>query len=149
MLNAGGTGGAQPLQLTADGVTQIVASNIVGHAALVGQLIDAGLLTDTVGTGVNRDLPAPVHALAPRVMALLGRSHSLADGTERLAAGLLDLAYGDGHFWASPSGRLTGAVVHQATISPVIGDPDVQDNACEAIERYVSSSGRAVAARAT
>jgi NAD(P)-dependent dehydrogenase (short-subunit alcohol dehydrogenase family) len=230
VLNAGGTGGAQPLKLTADGVTQIVASNIVGHASLVGQLIDAGLLTgtvefvgseaafgvpalriptpdiadgstelfsswidgswftarrvdrglaygqakllgalwigaqarrhgdlrlltmspgNTVGTGVNRDLPAPVRVLAPRVMALLGRSHSLADGTERLAAGLLDLAYGDGRFWASANGRLTGPVVDQATVNPVIGDPEVQDHACEAIERYVPSSGGALAARST
>lgn len=221
VLNAGGTGGAQPLELTSDGATQIAASNLLGHAALLGKLIDARLLTGTVefvgseaafgvpalriptpdiangttelfsswidgswftgrridrglaygqakllgalwigaqarrhadlrmltmspgntaGTGVNRDLPAPVRVLAPRVMALLGRTHSLADGTKRLAAGLLDPAYGDGHFWASAEGRLTGRVVDQTTINPMIGDPDVQDNACEAIDRFVSSA---------
>ena len=102
---------------------------------------------NTSGTGVNRDLPAPVRVLAPRVMALLGRSHSLADGTERLATGLLDPAFGDGHFWASAEGRLTGPVVDQATINPVIGDPEVQDNACEAIDRFVSSPRLALVAR--
>jgi NAD(P)-dependent dehydrogenase (short-subunit alcohol dehydrogenase family) len=225
VLNAGGTGGARPVELTPDGVTQVAASNILGHAALVRTLIDAGLLTGTVelvgseaafgvpalripvpdiadgsaelfsswldgswftgrrvdrglaygqvkllgalwigaqarrhtdlrmltmspgntaGTRVNRDLPAPVRALAPRVMGLLGRRHSLAAGTERLAAGLVDPAYGDGGFWASAGGRLTGAVVDQATINPVIGDPEVQDNACQAIERFVSSADRAL-----
>ncbi len=94
----------------------------------------------------GRDLPVPVRVLAPRVMALLGRSHSLADGTERLAAGLLDPAYGDGRFWASATGRLTGPVVDQATINPRLGDPEVQDSACDAIDRYVSSPGRASAA---
>ena len=134
---------------------------VVGQAKLLGALWigaqarrhgDLRLLKmspgNTVGTGVNRDLPAPVRVLAPRVIGLLGRSHSLAGGTERLAAGLLDLAYGDGRFWASPSGRLTGPVVDQATINPVMADPDVQDAACEAIERYAWSSGRTLAARA-
>ena len=93
---------------------------------------------NTSGTNVNRDLPAPVRVLAPRVMALLGRSHSLVDGTERLATGLLDPTFGDGHFWASAEGRLTGPLVDQATIHPVIGDPAVQDNASEAIERIAS-----------
>jgi len=228
VLNAGGTGGARPLELTPDGVTQIVASNVLGHAALVTALIDSSLLTGTVefvgseaafgvpalriptpdiesgstelfsswidgswftgrrvdrglaygqakllgalwigaqarrhgdlrmftispgntsGTNVNRDLPTPVRVLAPRVMALLGRSHSLVDGTERLATGLLDPTFRDGRFWASATGRLTGPLVDQATIHPVIGDPDVQDNASEAIERFVSATAGALTAR--
>jgi hypothetical protein len=53
---------------------------------------------NTSGTGVLRDLPLPVRLVIPRVNALLGRSHSLDVGTEHLAAGLLDPAYGTGRF---------------------------------------------------
>ncbi len=228
VLGAGGTGGVRPLELTSDGVTQIAASNIAGHAALVERLIDAGLLTGTVefvgseaafgvpalhipapdlsdmsaesfsswldgswfagrranrglaygqakllgalwigaqarrhgdlrmftmspgnttGTGVNRDLPAPVRMLAPRVMALLGRSHSLPNGTERLAAGLLDPAFGGGRFYASARGRLTGPVTDQAAFNPAIEDAQVQDSALEAIQRIVSSAPQPLATR--
>src|SRR6478735_3095898 len=39
VMNAGGTGGATPLALTADGVTEVFASNVLGHAALLESLI--------------------------------------------------------------------------------------------------------------
>ncbi len=91
---------------------------------------------NTAGTGINRDLPAPVRLLAPRVMRLLGRSHSLQAGTERLAQGLLDPAYDRGHFWASAPGRLVGPVVDQLNEHPLIGDHETQMNANTAIHRF-------------
>jgi hypothetical protein len=227
VLNAGGTGGARPLDLTADGVTQIFASNVLGHAALLDALLSAGLLTETVelvgseaafgvrflripapeilsgsvaefsswidgsfyrdhpfdrglaygqakligalwiaaqarehpelrmltmspgntvGTAVNRELPAPVRILAPRITKLLGRSHSLATGTERLAQGLLDPAYGDGRFWASAAGQLTGPVVDQVSVNPLIADLSTQTNAAAAVHRFIHAAAANAAA---
>jgi NAD(P)-dependent dehydrogenase (short-subunit alcohol dehydrogenase family) len=88
---------------------------------------------NTSGTGVLRELPLPVRVIVPRLNRLLGRMHSLADGTERLAAGLLDAAYRSGRFYASAEGRLTGALVDQAGAHPELADPALQDAAFEAL----------------
>jgi NAD(P)-dependent dehydrogenase (short-subunit alcohol dehydrogenase family) len=48
VLNAGGTGGPQPRARTMDGVSQMFAANVVGHAALVDVLLSSGLLRGTV-----------------------------------------------------------------------------------------------------
>jgi NAD(P)-dependent dehydrogenase (short-subunit alcohol dehydrogenase family) len=47
VMNAGGTGGPTPLALTADRVTQVFGSNVLGHVVLLENLIDAGALTNT------------------------------------------------------------------------------------------------------
>ena len=60
VMNAGGTGGSTPLALTADGVTEIFASNVLGHAALLEQLIAADALTGSavlVGSEAARGVP--------------------------------------------------------------------------------------------
>ena len=44
VMNAGGSGGKTPLALTKDGVTEIFASNVLGHVILLDGLIDAGKL---------------------------------------------------------------------------------------------------------
>lgn len=44
VMNAGGAGGKTPLALTKDGVTEIFASNVLGHVALLEGLIAAGKL---------------------------------------------------------------------------------------------------------
>lgn len=48
VLNAGGSGGPTPTAHTADGVTEIFAANVLGHAALVDELIAAGKLRRSV-----------------------------------------------------------------------------------------------------
>jgi NAD(P)-dependent dehydrogenase (short-subunit alcohol dehydrogenase family) len=60
LLNAGGTGGPTPMARTAEGVTTIFASNVLGHAVLLEGLIDAGLLTSTAvltGSEAARGVP--------------------------------------------------------------------------------------------
>lgn len=223
VLNAGGMGGAHPQTRTADGVNQMFATNIVGHAALVDLLLTSGRLGDggavefvgseaafgvpalhlpapaiadgsvaefsswidgswfdgrkydrglahgqtkllgalwigalarnhpelrtvtmspgnTAGTGVLRDLPLPLRVLIPRVNGVLGRSHSLDAGTERLASGLLDPAYGSGRFWASAQGKLTGPVVDQAAAHPMVEDPGWQDHANAALRAFFNGA---------
>lgn len=44
VMNAGGSGGKTPLALTKDGVTEIFASNLLGHVILLDGLIEAGRL---------------------------------------------------------------------------------------------------------
>jgi NAD(P)-dependent dehydrogenase (short-subunit alcohol dehydrogenase family) len=60
VMNAGGTGGSTPLALTADGVTEVFAANVLGHAALLERLIAAGALTGSavlVGSEAGRGVP--------------------------------------------------------------------------------------------
>ncbi len=42
VMNAGGTGGPTPLALTADGVTHVFGSNVLGHVVLLENLLAAG-----------------------------------------------------------------------------------------------------------
>lgn len=60
LMNAGGAGGPTPLALTADRVTQIFGSNVLGHVVLLEGLIDAGALINTavlVGSEAARGVP--------------------------------------------------------------------------------------------
>ncbi len=60
VMNAGGSGGKTPLALTKDGVTQIFATNVLGHAALMEGLIEIGQLTKGavyVGSEAARGVP--------------------------------------------------------------------------------------------
>jgi NAD(P)-dependent dehydrogenase (short-subunit alcohol dehydrogenase family) len=45
IMNAGGTGGKEPNKITKDGVTNITASNLLGHVVLVDELLEANKLT--------------------------------------------------------------------------------------------------------
>lgn len=60
ILNAGGTGGRTPYNLTGDGVTTIFASNVLGHVVLVDELLERQLITSTVlyaGSEAARGIP--------------------------------------------------------------------------------------------
>jgi NAD(P)-dependent dehydrogenase (short-subunit alcohol dehydrogenase family) len=60
ILNAGGTGGRQPNSLTKDGVTNIFATNVLGHVVLVDQLLERQLVTSTIlyaGSEAARGIP--------------------------------------------------------------------------------------------
>lgn len=60
VINAGGAGGSTPMAMTASGATEIFASNLLGHAALLEQLIATNALTGTavlVGSEAARGVP--------------------------------------------------------------------------------------------
>jgi NAD(P)-dependent dehydrogenase (short-subunit alcohol dehydrogenase family) len=60
ILNAGGTGGRSPNGLTDAGVTNIFASNLLGHVVLVDELLERQLITSTVlyaGSEAARGIP--------------------------------------------------------------------------------------------
>ena len=60
VMNAGGTGGKTPLALTKDGVTEIFASNVLGHVVLLEGLLAADKLSHAavyVGSEAARGVP--------------------------------------------------------------------------------------------
>ncbi len=60
VMNAGGTGGSAPMALTKDGATEIFASNVLGHVALLEELIASDSLAASavlVGSEAARGVP--------------------------------------------------------------------------------------------
>ena len=70
------------------------------------------------------------------VMSLIGRVHKLEVGARRFVDGLQDESYKSGVFYASKSGT-TGPVVDQGTIFKDLHNKEFQDNAYEAIHRFI------------
>lgn len=223
IMNAGGTGGPSPMQRTADGVTQLFASNIPGHVALLegliarGGLRQAALLSSTeaargvprmriprptfgdhsveefvsvidgsffshhryqpmlaygqvkllgslwmaakasqhpdlrlismspggtVGTEIARDQPAVMRAFAngfflPHVAPHIGLAHKLETGAKRLVDGITDRSLKSGSFYGSGPKVLTGPIIDQGEIAPILFDPIAHKNADAAIHRFV------------
>jgi len=46
IMNAGGMGGKSPLKITSNGVTSLFANNVLGHAVLLNELIEAKKLNN-------------------------------------------------------------------------------------------------------
>ena len=219
VMNAGGTGGKTPMALTTDGVTNVFASNVLGHvvfleallaedrlgevAVFVGSeaargipklrmkrpafkstsadelatVIDgtyfAGRKTDTAlaygqakyigalwmaylarqhpdrrfvtispgnttGTEAPNDLAFPLRLAAKYVMPALGIAHKLDVGAKRLVDGVTDSSLSSGVFYASAANTITGPVVDQADIFPDLANPSFEDNANEAIHRFIT-----------
>lgn len=60
VMNAGVIGGRAPMELTADGVTTLFATNVLGHAVLLEGLLTEGRLTEVavlVGSEAARGVP--------------------------------------------------------------------------------------------
>lgn len=95
----------------------------------------------TSGTEVFNDLP-PVRrfmfkAIGVRLMPLFGLMHGLEKGAKRYVDALVDHTYETGVFYASEEPVLTGPVVDQAEIFPDLSNPAFQDNANEAVHRFL------------
>ena len=223
VMNAGGSGGPTPRALTSDGVTQMFASNVLGHVVLLESLLKAGKLTEvavylgseaargvpklriprpafatssaddlasaidgsyfdhrkyqgsldygqskyiaalwmaalarkypdlrfitmspgnTAGTEGFSGAPAPLrfvaqHVLQPVVFPALGIGHHLNDGARRIVGAVTDPSLTSGVFYASAAKKITGPVVDQAAIVPDLRSTAIQDNADEAIHRFI------------
>jgi hypothetical protein len=96
----------------------------------------------TTGTGGMRNMPFLMalfmNYVVMNLMQAFGKVHSLDTGARRL----VDAIYGDdrfksGHFYASVAPGVTGPVVDQAEYSPEFNDEKAQDNAYEAIHRFI------------
>lgn len=222
IMNAGGMGGRNPEELTKEGVTNITASNLLGHVVLVDELLKANKLKKvalfasseaargikkmgmyrpelktssveefvgifdgsfwgddfdamqvygavkyggtlwmaalarkypeikfismspggTRGTKGMDDLPFLKRILLKYVgmnviMPLLGLSHSLSKGAKRFVDGIKNDKLKSGVFYASKERVLTGPVVDQSKIWNNLANEQYQENAYQAIYRFV------------
>ena len=94
---------------------------------------------NTTGTHAPDDLALPFRLAAKYVMPHLGISHKLDVGAKRLVDGVTDPTLSSGVFYASAANKMKGPVVNQADIFPDLANPTVQDNANEAIHRFITS----------
>ncbi len=79
------------------------------------------------------------HVLMPVVMPLLGlRHHSLETGAKRMVDGINNNSLKSGVFYGSKEKVLTGPIIDQGTIFPDLKNEKFQDNASEAIHKFIS-----------
>ena len=94
---------------------------------------------NTTGTQAASGLPLPMRVAAKYVMPTLGLAHNLDVGAKRLVDGVTDPTLSSGVFYASPANKLKGPLTDQAEILPDLANPSFQDNANEAIHRFVTA----------
>jgi NAD(P)-dependent dehydrogenase (short-subunit alcohol dehydrogenase family) len=93
---------------------------------------------NTTGTGAPSDLPLPMRVAAKYALPALGFAHKLDVGAKRLVDGVTDPTLSSGAFYASAANKLNGPMVNQAEILPDLATPSFQDNANEAIHRFIT-----------
>jgi NAD(P)-dependent dehydrogenase (short-subunit alcohol dehydrogenase family) len=93
---------------------------------------------NTTGTQAPSDLPLPMRVAAKYVMPALGLAHKLDVGAKRLVDGVTDPTLSSGAFYASAANKLNGPMVNQADFLPDLANPTFQDNANEAIHRFIT-----------
>jgi NAD(P)-dependent dehydrogenase (short-subunit alcohol dehydrogenase family) len=94
---------------------------------------------NTTGTGAASGLPLPMRVAAKYVMPALGLAHKLDVGAKRLVDGVTDPTLSNGAFYASADNKLNGPMVNQADFVPGLANTSFQDNANEAIHRFIPS----------
>ena len=96
----------------------------------------------TDGTEVMNDLPPLTKFffthVGLRILPLLGMMHDLDVGAKRYVDALNDKAYTTGAFYGSAENLLTGPMIDQATIFEDLNNEAFQDNAYEAVHRFIS-----------
>ena len=92
---------------------------------------------NTTGTGAASGLPLPMRVAAKYVMPALGLAHKLDVGSKRLVDAVTDPTLSNGAFYASGDNKLNGPMVNQADFVPGLANPSFQDNANEAIHRFL------------
>ena len=93
---------------------------------------------NTTGTQAANGLPLPMRIGAKYVLPALGLSHKLDVGAKRLVDGVTDPTLSSGAFYASAANTLKGPMVNQADFLPDLANPLFQDNANEAIHRFIT-----------
>lgn len=97
----------------------------------------------TKGTAVMGNLPPMKkfmfkYIMLPIVAPLKGIVHKLEVGAKRYVDAINDPSYESGVFYASKENTLTGPVVDQSTIFPDLKNETYQDNAYNAVHRFVT-----------
>ena len=97
----------------------------------------------TKGTAVMNDLPPRQrfmfkYIMLPIVAPLKGMIHKLEKGAKRFVDGINNESFTSGIYYASKAKSLVGPVIDQSTIFPDLKIASYQDNANEAIHRFIS-----------
>lgn len=92
---------------------------------------------NTTGTEAASGAAPPLRFVAKHVMPHLGISHDLEVGSKRIVDAVVDPTFSTGVFYASTAKKLTGPVVDQSEIFPDLANRSFQDNANEAIHRFI------------
>jgi len=98
---------------------------------------------NTGGTNAPDSLPPAMkfmlkYLMMPIVFPLIGGMvHTLEVGAKRFADGISDERFKSGVFYASKEGKLSGDVVDQSTFYTDLKNTSFQDNAYEAIHRFI------------
>jgi NAD(P)-dependent dehydrogenase (short-subunit alcohol dehydrogenase family) len=93
---------------------------------------------NTTGTQAADGAALPLRFVAKHIMPHLGISHELEVGSKRLVDGVIDPTLSSGVFYASAADKLTGPLVDQADILPDFANLSFQDNANEALHRFIT-----------
>ena len=98
---------------------------------------------NTTGTAAPENLPPAMRFMVknfmmPIVFPLIGGMvHKLEVGAKRFVDGISDERYKSGVFYASKEGKLAGEMVDQSTFYTDLKNTSFQDNANEAIHRFI------------
>ena len=97
---------------------------------------------NTGGTNAPDNLPPAMkfmlkNLMMPIVFPLMGMVHKLEVGAKRFVDAILDDRYKSGVFYASKQGKLSGDVVDQSTFYTDLKNTTFQDNADQAIHRFI------------
>ncbi|AYL95837.1 SDR family NAD(P)-dependent oxidoreductase [Mucilaginibacter celer] len=101
---------------------------------------------NTGGTNAPDSLPPAMkfilqYLMMPIVFPLIGEMvHKLEVGARRFVDGVSDERYKSGVFYASKEGKLSGDVVDQSTFYTDLKNASFQDNADEAIHRFIKQA---------
>ena len=96
----------------------------------------------TSGTAVMNDLPRGKRIMLkcimiPIVAPLKGLVHKLDKGAKRFVDGITNESFTSGVFYASKENKLVGPVVDQGALFEDLNSTAIQDNAHEAIQRFM------------
>ncbi|NQT92828.1 MAG: SDR family NAD(P)-dependent oxidoreductase [Lentisphaerae bacterium] len=125
------------------GVVKYVAAQYMASAARKHPEVRIITMSpgSTGGTAGGDDLPQPMKfmfkTIGPKVLPLFGLMHGLEKGAARYVAGVLDPVFETGGFFASKKPTLTGSVVEQGEVWDELNDVQAQDNAYEAVSRFI------------
>ena len=78
------------------------------------------------------------YIMIPIVAPIKGMVHKLDKGAKRFVDGINNEIYKSGVFYASKEKKLVGPLVDQSAIFPDLNNTTFQDNANEAIHRYIN-----------
>ena len=92
----------------------------------------------TTGTQASNGVALPLRLAAKYVMPALGISHKLEDGAKRLVDGVTDPTCPAACSMRARPTELKVRLVNQADIFPDLANPSFQDNANEAIHRFIT-----------